>query len=411
MRTPSLRALCSALPAALLLGATSAASAKTLTVWEYFTGQGPQELKQLAQIFHKKYPDVGVNFVYIPYTQMTNKVVAAASIKTGPDVVLYNGPTIGSLVGAGALANLSSDWAAFSARNQFPKYVVHRVGGKIYGVQGYVNLLGLWYNKTILSKLGISAPPTDIAQLNADMAKAVAAGYQGITLSGKSNDQGEWQAYPWLSAYGWSYAKPTVASCQDAYALVRSWVNHRYLTAEASTWGQTAPFQTFLGGKVLFAENGNWQIGPAQKSAQFRYGVVPMPRGPHPAKLYLGGEVESVGAFAKHPHLAWDFLKTTLFSKAGELVALKVVGSIPSRADASRNKSVLSTPLIAPFAREVQTSGQLYPPEIPGFSSNAVERAQLAMGQQWSAVIAGLSTPASACKAAVSKVRSILGGH
>ncbi len=39
------------------------------------------------------------------------------------------------------------------------------------GVQGFVNLIGLWYNKDILDELGIQ-PPTTFDELEADMAKA-----------------------------------------------------------------------------------------------------------------------------------------------------------------------------------------------------------------------------------------------
>jgi multiple sugar transport system substrate-binding protein len=379
----------------------------TITVWHYFSVDSQvQELKDLAALFNKTYPNVKVDYVFVPYDQLPNKVVAAAAANTGPDVVLYNGPTIGQLVDADALKDLGPYWNSLADKDLFTPAVIHSINGILYGVQGYVNLLGLWYNKDILDKLGVK-PPKTTSELTADMKKAVAAGYKGITLTGKPNDQGEWQAYPWLSAYGWSYGDPTAAAAEKAYGLMSSWVADNLLSKIVVTWGQAEPFQAFTVGDVAFAENGNWQLGTAKSSAKFQYGVVPMPSGSQNAKVYLGGEAESIGAFSKNPDLAWAYLKSTYFSKEGQLIAFRDVGSIPSRRDAAQDPAVTSDQLLSPFATEVQNMGQVYPPAVGPVTE--VENAQLAVAQQWSAVIAGQTTPAAAAKKAVTDVQSELG--
>lgn len=386
---------------------SSKAAKHTLTVWEYFSVKSQvKELKDLAKLFNKTNPNTKVNDVFVPYAHMTNKVVAAAAANSGPDVVLYNGPTIGQLVDAGALKNMTSDWNSFSGKNQFGSGVVGKVNGKVYGVQGYVNLLGLWYNKNILNKVGIK-PPKTISQLTSDLKKVKKAGYTGITLTGKPNDQGEWQAYPWLSAFGWNYGNPKTATIQKAFSTIADWAKQGYLPQIAVTWGQAQPFQKFLTGKVAFAENGNWQIGSAKSKAKFKYGVEPMPSAGKKAKVYLGGEKESIGAFSKIPHIAWQYLKKTYFSKAGELIAVKDVGSIPARKDAASANVVTSDHLLAPFAHEVQNSGESYPPSVG--SINKVRNAELAVAKQWSAIIAGQETPKAAAKKAVSEVNSAIG--
>jgi multiple sugar transport system substrate-binding protein len=394
----------------ILALATTASAQKetTLTVWEYFSIKSQvKELHDLAALFRKTHPNVKVNFVFVPYNQLDNKLVASAVAKTGPDVVLYNPPGIGSLVSAGALANMTSDWSSFAAASQFPAGTVHKVNGKVYGVQGYVNLLGLYYNKDILNKVGITSPPNTTSELTADLSKVVAAGYKGITLTGQSNDQGEWQAFPWLSDSGWTYAKPQVATCKPAFNLAATWIKGKALSPIAATWGQVQPFQSFLVGKTAFAENGNWELDAAKSKAKFSYGVTQMPTGSGASRVYLGGEAESIGAFSKHKALAWQFLKDTYFSKAGELIAMKDVGSIPARADAAQTPAVTNDAMLKPFAKEVQQRGQAYPPNVA--TVNQVRNAELKVAQQWSAVIAGQTTPASACRSAVKGVEKALG--
>ena len=179
-----------------------------------------------------------------------------------------------------------------------------------------------------------------------------------------------------------------------------------YLSRIVVTWEQAEPFQAFTVGDVAFTENGNWQLGTAKANAHFNYGVTMMPAGPNPAKVYLGGEAESIGAFSKNPQLAWQYLQGSYFSKAGQLIAFRDVGSIPSRSDAAQDPAVTGDKLLAPFAQEVQKVGALYPPDAGPVTK--VQNAQLVIGQQWSAVIAGQEDPATAASKSVSGVRAEL---
>jgi multiple sugar transport system substrate-binding protein len=243
--------------------ASTSSGSKTLTVWHYFSD--PNQVKVMtdyATLFEKDEPGVTVKNVYIPYDQMDSKLIASAGAKSGPDVVVFNGGDADNLESAGTLLDISKQWSSYSDKSQFPASVVHSLSGTTYAVQGYVNLLGLWYNKDILDKIGVK-PPTTLAELNTDMGKAVAAGYQGITLCGLPQSQGEWQAYPWLSEAGFNYAHPTASALTKGLDIVQNWVSKGYLTREATTYDQTVPFQKWAAGNIAFSENGNWQIGTA----------------------------------------------------------------------------------------------------------------------------------------------------
>lgn len=381
---------------------------RTLTVWHYFSEDSQvKELTDLAALFNKSNKSVKVNYVFVPVDSLAGKVIAAGAANSGPDVIIHAQPTVAPMAQAGALKDLSTYWQSFAGKDQFSEAVLGKVDGKLYGVQGYVNLLGLWYNKTILDKLGIK-PPATISQLTSDLKAAKEAGYTGITLTGKPNAQGEWQAYPWLSAYGWDYGNPQVSSIEKAFSTVASWVQNGYLPQIVVNWGQAEPFQDFLTGKVAFCENGNWQIGAAKSKAKFAYGIVPMPSGSQNAKVYLGGEQESIGAFSKIPNIAWEYLTKTYFSEAGQIIALQDVGSIPARKDAASAHAVADNELLAPFGFEVRTMGALRTPAVGPMTK--VTSAQLAVARQWSAMIAGQESPEVAAQKAVADVESELGG-
>jgi multiple sugar transport system substrate-binding protein len=386
--------------------ADSSASGKTLTVWHYFST--PTQVKLMtdyAKLFEKDDPGVTVKNVYVPYDNMDQKLISAAGEQTGPDVAVFNGGDADTIDSAGALLNLGKYWSSYSDESEFPASAIHKLDGKTYAVQGYVNLLGLWYNKDLLTKLGISAPPTTMAELDADMAKAVAAGDQGITLCGLPQSQGEWQAFPWLTEAGFSYSHPSQSALVKGLTTVSDWVKKGYLTREATTYDQTIPFQKWAAGNVLFSENGNWQIATAQQTAKFSYGVVPLPIGASGKKVYLGGEAEGIGKYSKDPSLAWKYLQDTFYSKQGQLVALKDEGSIPSRTDAAASPQVKNNALLQPFAASISKYGATYPDNAVKPSS--VNDQQLAVGQAWSAVIGG-TAPSQAATTLFGSLPSML---
>ena len=389
-------------------GSSASGASNTLTVWHYFSD--PNQVKVMtdfAATFQKENAGVTVQNVYVPYDQLDQKLIASAGAKTGPDVVVFNGADTSNLALAGTLAPLDAQWSAFADKGQFPTAAIHKLAGKTYSVQGYVNLLGLWYNKDILDKLGIT-PPTTVDELTSDLAKVKAAGESGITLSGLPNSQGEWQAYPWLTAAGFDYAKPDAKSLTAGLKTAADWAAKGYLSKEATTWDQTVPFQKFAAGGVAFAENGNWQIATAKSTAKFAYGVVPLPLGSS-GKVYLGGEGEGIGAFSKNKDLAWKYLESTYYSSAGELTALKDSGTIPARADTAKNTAVTGDPLIKPFADSIASMGANYPSDaVP---AKNVANQQLAGGQAWSSVVGGANSPSDAANTYIQSLDKLLGAN
>jgi multiple sugar transport system substrate-binding protein len=371
-------------------GASAGNGGDTLTVWHYYSVDGQTAgLEELASDFESTHEGVAVENVYVPFDQLTNKLVQAAGTGTGPDVVVYNAADTFTLTEAKAIEPMNEWWDQYADAGQFPDAVVQKVGDDVMGVQGFVNLIGLWYNQDILTELGVEAPTT-FEELEADLASATAAGKDGITLTGKANSEGEWQAFPWLSRAGWDYAAPEQQPLQDAFAMVQDWTAKGYLTKEAATWDQTVPFQQFAAGNTAFAVNGNWQITSAEKDAAFEYGVVPIPVG-EGGSVYLGGEVQNVGAFSENKALAQEYLEQEFFSKQGQLTLLDAFGSIPARADAAADDKVGSDPILSQFAAILQDDGHTSPdPAIP---SENVAKVLQTVGESWSAAVAGSGTP------------------
>src|SRR5690625_132460 len=385
-------------------GAAADGEEVELTVWHYFSEDFQVELMDsYAEKFEAEHDNVTVSNVFQPYDQMNSMVVSAAGAGEGPDVVVFNGAEWSTLAMAGALAPLDDYLAEFEDADQISDAVQHGMDGSTYAVQGYVNLLGLWYNADLLEEIGVE-PPTTMDELESAMAAAVDAGYRGITLSALPQSQGEWQAYPWLSSEGFTYENLDEEALAAGFARVRGWIEEGYLSQEAVTWDQTVPFQQFTAGEVAFAENGNWQIGAAEADADFEYGVVPLPLS-EPGRAYLGGEGQAIGANPEHPDLAWEYLTSTYLDFDGQLEAQESVGSIPSRADASQEEA--SNELLEPFAQTLNDMGTNYPASV--IPPEAVADVQNGVGQAWSSALAGQMTPEEAAAQVIGQLQNLLG--
>lgn len=374
----------------------------TLALWHYDSNQtlvGP-----LGNLFNKQYPKVSIQSTYIEFSELSKKLIAAAGAKSGPDVIIYGGSDLVQMYKTGTLKSLQPYWDKYADKDQFDDSLITKFDGQVYGVKPYVNLVAWWYNKDIIDAIGVQ-PPKTFDDVTPALAKVAASGKKVVplVLTGQPSDQGAWTAWPWLSGYGFSYDSPDPAPATSALTLLSEWASKGYLPKEAVTWGQGESWQRFTAGDVAFMQNGNWNIGPAQKQAKFKYGIVTMPTGPQKSTIYLGGEAGWIGAFTKNPDLAWDYLQTAYFSKPANLIEFNSSGSIPGRKDMSADPQVTNNPLVVPFLDEVKSRGAEYPPK-----GGAIVDAQLIVAQNWSAVIAGQKDPPTAAKDLVAGVKSIV---
>ena len=376
----------------------------SITVWHYSSANDLKAVQDYTALFQKKYPKVTVKLQYVEFSETPKRAIAAAAAKSGPDVFIYGGNEVNAMYKAGTFRSIDSLWSNYADKHQFPDGVITRFNNKVYGVKGYVNLTGLWYNKDILDQVGVQPPKTfdEVTQVFAKVA-ASSKKYVPIALTGQPTDQGDWTAWPWLSGYGFTYPNPDQNAIQSTFNLVNEWARKGYLPKEAVQWGQAETFTRFAVGDVAFMENGNWNIGPAQRNigGKFRYGTAQLPTGPRHSGLFLGGEAVWMGAFTRVPELAWAYMKETLLSKPGLLITLKESGTIPARADMANLPEVTSNTALQPYIAAVKARGSEYPPQ----GGRAIA-AQAVVAQNWSAVIAGQKSPAQAATDTASGVRA-----
>ena len=116
------------------------------------------------------------------YTDYLPKINLELASSTPPD--LSEVVTLETSVKDHLLLNLDPYAAQYGWTKSISPYALneYRMGsnlvagnGPLYAVSSGFDLTGIFYNKTLMHKLGISGPPQTLADLNADLAKAKAA--------------------------------------------------------------------------------------------------------------------------------------------------------------------------------------------------------------------------------------------
>lgn len=358
----------------------------TLRFWHYYQGTQKTWLEQQTTKFEEKNPDIKVELVEVVGKQQDQKLLASVATGNGPDLFINNivvdFPT---LVAGGVMKDMTKEWESFADKDMFPESAVWKDDGKVYNLMSYTNLLGMYYNKDILSEYGLT-PPKTLDDLEKAMAKIKAGGkYKGLALSGAPTVEGAWLFAPQLLGQGINYCNFEGPEVQAAFTRIERWSQEGYTPIAAATWDQNAAWQQFMTGKYAFAFNGNWQLGNV-KEASFAYGTgqFPAPVGGE-SVVYPGGEGFAIGAKSKHPEEAWKFLEEAVLSSDGGESVYKEAGSIPVRSDVASIPELEEDEMVQPFVEAAQTSGA-WP--------NNVKTAdmQTALGKSVSSVISGQKT-------------------
>ena len=252
--------------------------------------------KHIAEF--EKSSGVTVELEAMPQENMRTVLQTQLQSGDGPDVFSWgSGPGYaGALAEAGLLYDLTDAYADFD----WPIYDFAKdrvtVDGKIVGVPGEMETLGLFYNKDIFANLEISQPE-NLADLEDAAATIRDAGIIPIGVS----DQEGWQGGHLLSM-----ALSSRIGSEGMDALLEgkaSWDSPDVVSAlefweDANNTGLLPPFPTslsydnanaqFFSGEIAILPTGSWMVSGIDENADFEVGYIPFPS-PDGAGIFTGG--------------------------------------------------------------------------------------------------------------------------
>jgi raffinose/stachyose/melibiose transport system substrate-binding protein len=257
----------------------------TLTEWDTESEAGPAaEMDALNAAFHEKYPNVTIKRTAKSFDDYVATIKLAASAPDAPDVYQGNeGYSVdAALVKAGLIVPLDDYATAYGWDTRFGSSQTLDVlrwstdgtqwtQGPLWGVAQKAEVLGVFYNKQQLQKLGLQVPTT-FADFEASMDAAKAASVSPILVGGLDG----WplgHVFMMLQAQtedptaiaNWTFAVPGSTfddpGTQQAAQTMQDWASKGYFAKGFGGLTQENAAARFAKGEALYFLTGPWENG------------------------------------------------------------------------------------------------------------------------------------------------------
>jgi multiple sugar transport system substrate-binding protein len=298
----------------------------TLTFWSPFTNRELKVMNAGLAKFHKKYPWITVKSIG---AITADKLTAAIHAGNPPDVAsMFETDNLGAFCNSGAWQDLNHyiDADKFDM-DQFPKtirdYTAYK--DKRCALPFLADSYGLYYNKALLAKAGISAPPKTVDELAADAKKLTVRNPDGsLKVVGFNPLMGWYENAPvhWGPMWGATWMNGDKSGLADSpgweemarwQKKLIDWYGYDKLVRwQAGTGDEFSASNAFETGKVAMNLDGEYRIGFIKSEApKLDFGTAPPPT----SKTDLYGTSFVIGTImglpkgAKHADAAWLFLK------------------------------------------------------------------------------------------------------
>ncbi|TWV53598.1 extracellular solute-binding protein [Streptomyces misionensis] len=175
-------------------GGGSANGKVTLTLWENAQpGPGEEYWKAAVKEYHQLHPNVTVKIQAVQNEDFDGKLQTALNSNSAPDIFLQRGGgKMQAMVDAGQIQPLNLT-SADKANAGEASVTAYSIDGKVYAMPVDTQPEGIYYSKDLFKKAGITAPPTTMEELEADVAKLEAADIAPIAVGAKD----AWPAAHW----------------------------------------------------------------------------------------------------------------------------------------------------------------------------------------------------------------------
>lgn len=327
--------------------------------------------KDLIAAYEKKYPDVKVNIVQVPFAQFVKQMTVRFAAGTPPDIVHLPSRDFASFADQGWLEPLDERLKATDIPANWPPLQSEmQWAGKTQGVllMGYGGML--YYNEQKLKDAKLAPPKTPDEWLVAMKATTDANkgqfGLATITAEHPNMvvEMASWvigSGADWLKGGKYNFTDPAVVKAVDGWRQSIAY-------APKGTNSATAR-QLFIDGKVTFLRDGPWVWGAVEKASaemkpNLRIGALPFPVTPGGASnsLHLAAKTD-----AKKKEAAWNFVVMAASPEWQHRYAL--TGSPAPRKGVLTAADIAAKPQLEVINKEAAKARNLFP-EVQAVRAN-----------------------------------------
>ncbi len=307
---------------AIVAGSSFGAEAQEIKFWT-LTFDNPSVTKAFDTIikdFEAANPGVTVKLENRATDEHKSALRVASGSDQAPDIYfMWAGLGLGGeFVKSGLALPMDKYYAKYNWDNEFIapalSFSKQYPGGR-FGVPYTFRGEGIYYNKALFAKAGITSLPNTYDELVADAGKLAAAGIPAMTFGGTVNwhlmrlmdEILEVQCGPEkhdaLMAMKANWAEEPCAT--KSFEELHTWTS-KYILKPFMGIDNNQAFNLFLAGRAAMMVEGNWLVGQLRNANKLAdYGLFPFPG---TTRLYGFGEYNYISPKSKNPDVAAKFL-------------------------------------------------------------------------------------------------------
>lgn len=264
------------------LAARASSARQTVTIWMLNAASTPA-VEQLAKDYTATHPNILVKVISV--TNNANdyftKAATAIAAGAGPDILYMSAADFTQYVQNG-VAYPVDRWLKPNLADYYPNVIKSvEVHGHYYAFPKTLQLMGLYYNKSLFAQYHLQ-PPKTWAQMLADAKKLTTKTRYGLEIETHEGEYQNFEWYPWLWMQGGNIlsasGKQVVVNhaAANALQLERSIMQSGVAPHNLATGG--FDLTQFGQGKVAMQISGTWGIPfLAHVYPKLKYGLVPYP--------------------------------------------------------------------------------------------------------------------------------------
>ncbi|MEV5963769.1 extracellular solute-binding protein [Kribbella sp. NPDC051952] len=390
------------------------AGAVTLSMLDWWSGDAAQWVANAVKAYKQKYPNVTIKRTSVDWGQLTQTANLRLKEKTPPDIITVNNgwQSLGTLSKAGLVLNLDGYSKAFGW-DKFPSTIMRQTqfspdgsemgSGSLFATPvASSSLIGLYYNKTVLDKIGADVPK-DLQSFEDACTKAKTAGV--IPIGYGSQDKGSSTAI--LLAlqdlfgdqkkindfvYSTGSVKADEIGMKEAADRLKSYSDKGWLTPNHAGIQYADASDNFLKGKSAFRfeYTGTLAFKGSQKQD---YGYVQLPQVEGGKVVGTGASTAvALGSKCKNPEVAASFLDFLAGPETAQYVVQNGLLPLLNEVKAPADNPEFGTEIAGQRALD-QDNG--YVPYFDWSTPSMLDT----LGGQVQSLLAGRSTPDEVIKA------------
>lgn len=296
----------------------------------------PEMVDALAAAFEEKHPRIDVRPEYTQFADYVKSLKLTMTSDTAPDIAQY-AVGMDALAHRGDILDLAPYRDAYGWRKEFPAAnLAQLTAGRdesLYGVPVGLSMTGLYFNRELAARAGISRPPRTLKEFEGQLAAVKRAGLTPLSIGAlDSGGLHLWAALvnvlmppekyrAWVD--GRDGATIETQGALKAAELVAEWAAKGYFDPSANGTAQVDSTARFTRDESVFLVNGNWAAGQLVGVMGENVGFFPMPGPDASARSVASGfsVAYAVSSRTQHPQAAGAFLDFLASPEAASVVA------------------------------------------------------------------------------------------